>query len=110
MGTSTSTLTSCTDINNGNQFRCQLVYLRNKPKEQVRTQVPINGDVEDDILDASMYIRKLLVSHIDKLLNTCTLVAHVGAIIMLPKNKTSKRNKNHSKWISLSDECIGFCL
>jgi hypothetical protein len=54
--------------------------------------VPINGDVENDILDASAFTQKVSLSHIDKLLNTCTLVAHVGAIIMLPKNKTTKKN------------------
>jgi hypothetical protein len=72
-------------------------------------KVPINGDVEDDNLDASTFTQKLLVSHIDKLLNNCTLVAHVGAIIMLPKNKITKKIC-HSKWITLSEEYIGFCL
>jgi hypothetical protein len=54
-------------------------------------KVPINGDVEDDILDASTFTQKLLVSHIDKLLNICMLLAHVGAIIMSPKNKITKK-------------------
>ncbi len=49
-------------------------------------------------------------SHVDKTSHTYTLVAHMGAITMSLRKVVTKKSNHSFKWLTLSDECIGFCL
>lgn len=70
---------------------CQPTY-QNNTRKQVHMQVSINDEVQNVIMDVSTFACTSLVIHVDKNCLTCTLVAHVRAIISLPKKEVAKKN------------------
>lgn len=61
-------------------------------------------------MDVSTFTWELSTSHVEKTSHTYMLVAHMGAITMSLRKEATKKSNHSFKWLTLSDECINFCL